>query len=326
MTPTKRAGLKVFVAGATGALGSQLIPQLIEAGHEVIGMTRTESKAGRVRALGAVPVIADALDPVAVGRAVSEAEPDAIVHELTALTDLSSFRNIDKAFEMTNRLRTEGTDNLLSAGRAAGIEKFVIQSFAGWPFAKTGGPVKSEEDPLDPNPPKKMAGTLAAIEYLEREVSGVNDQGWAIGTVLRYGGFYGPGTSLSSDPESAQTQMILGRRWPLVGEGNGITSFIHISDAAAATVRALDGDHPGIYNVVDDEPAPFSEWMPVFAETVGARPPRRVPKWVGRLAGGEVAVGMMTEMRGASNAKAKRELGWEPRYASWRQGFAEGLG
>jgi nucleoside-diphosphate-sugar epimerase len=318
--------MKVFVAGATGALGKQLIPQLTDAGHEVVGMTRSETKVDMIRALGADPVVADALDPVAVGRAVSEAEPDAIIHELTALTDLSSFRNIDKTFEMTNRLRTEGTDNLLSAGRAAGIEKFVIQSFAGWPFAKTGGPIKSEDAPLDTHPPKKMTETLDAIRYLEREVTAINDQGWATGTVLRYGGFYGPGTSLSSDPESPQMKMIRKRQWPIVGDGNGITSFIHIADAAAATVKALDGDHPGIYNVTDDEPAPFSEWMPVAAHTVGAPPPRRIPKWLGRLAGGEVAVGMMTEMRGASNAKAKRELGWKPRYASWRQGFAEGLG
>jgi nucleoside-diphosphate-sugar epimerase len=318
--------MKVFLAGATGALGKQLIPQLGDAGHEVIGMTRSEGKADLVRGLGAVPVVADALDPQAVGRAVSEAEPDAIIHELTALSEMKGFRNPDKTFATTNRLRTEGIDNLLSAGRAAGITKFVAQSYTSWPYAPVGGPIKTEEDPLNPDPPKKMSESLAAIRYLEAEVSGINEQGWATGTVLRYGGFYGPGTSLSAEPGSPHTELIRKRQWPIVGDGSGIMSFIHIADAAAATVKALEGDHPGIYNVVDDDPAPFSEWVPRVAEAVGGPPPRRVPKWLGRIAGGEVGVSMMTEMRGASNAKAKRELGWKPRYASWRQGFAEGLG
>lgn len=313
--------MKIFVAGATGALGKALIPQLVANGHEVVGMTRSEGKADLVRSLGAQPVVADALDPEAVGRAVSEAAPEAIVHQLTALESLDP-RHFDRSFALTNRLRTEGTDHLLSAGRAAGVRRFVAQSYAGWPFARTGGPVKSEDDPLDPDPPESFRNTLAAIRYLEDAVAGAD---WTDGIVLRYGGFYGPGTGFATNPPGEQTEAIRKRRFPIVGDGAGVWSFIHIADAAAATVSAVEHGPPGVYNVVDDEPAPVSEWLPVAAEALGAKRPMRVPRWVGRLLAGEAVTIMMTEVRGASNAKAKRELDWSLRYPSWRQGFAEGL-
>jgi len=315
--------MKVFVAGATGALGRQLIPQLAANGHEVVGMTRSEAKRELVRDLGARPAVADALDPEAVGRVVSEAEPDAIVHQLTALSGSLDPRHFDRDFAATNRLRTAGTDNLLSAGRAAGTRRFVAQSFAGWPFARTGGSVKTEEDPLDPDPPAAFRATLEAIRYLERMVIGA---GWVEGIVLRYGGFYGPGTGFSLDPPGEQVEAIRKRRFPQVGDGSGIWSFIHIEDAATATVAALERGPGGVYNVVDDDPAPVSEWLPAAAQAVGAKRPIRIPRWLGRLAAGEAVTIMMTEVRGASNHKAKRELDWRPRYASWRQGFAEGLG
>ena len=310
--------MKVFLAGATGAIGKQLVPQLVQAGHEVTGMTRSRDKADLVRSLGARPVVADALDPEAVGRAVSEAEPDAIVHELTAIPPQLDMRNIDRSFALTNRLRTEGTGHLLSAARAAGVERFVAQSFAGWPYAAEGGPVKSEDDPLDPNPPANIAQTLAAIRHLEQAVTEAG------GIVLRYGGFYGPGTNMSVDPPGEMVEMIRGRKVPLVGDGGGVWSFVHVEDAAAATVKAPERGEPGIYNVVDDEPAPVSEWLPGIASAVGAKPPRRVPRAIARLLAGEAAVRMMTESRGASNAKAKSELGWRPRYPSWREGFVPG--
>jgi nucleoside-diphosphate-sugar epimerase len=315
--------MKVFVAGATGALGRQLIPQLVARGHEVAGMTRTEAKRDLIAALGAQPVVADALDAEAVGEAVSRAEPDAIIHQLTALSDLSNLRNMDRAFAATNRLRREGTDHLLSAARAVGARRFVAQSFGGWPYARQGGPVKTEEDPLDPDPPKTIREILDAIRYLEKAVLGADP---IEGIALRYGGFYGPGTSLGLDPVGEQVEAVQKRRFPIVGSGDGILSFIHIEDAATATVAALESGRPGVYNVVDDEPAPAREWLPVLSEAVGAKPPRRVPRWVGRLMAGEALTTMMTEARGGSNEKAKRELGWWPRYANWREGFATGLG
>jgi 2-alkyl-3-oxoalkanoate reductase len=315
--------MKVFVAGATGALGKQLIPHLVANGHEVTGMTRSESKRDLIAGLGATPVVADALDPDAVGQAVSEAAPDAIVHQLTALSDeVGNIRNIDRTFAATNRLRREGTDHLLSAARAVGSRRFVAQSFGGWPYAREGGPVKTEEDALDPDPPKTIRETLAAIRYLEGAVVGAEP---IEGIALRYGGFYGPGTSLGLDPVGEQVEAVQRRRFPIVGSGEGMLSFIHIEDAAMATIAALESGRSGVYNVVDDEPAPAREWLPALAEAVGAKPPRRVPRWVGRLLAGEALTTMMTEARGASNAKAKRELGWQPRYASWRQGFATGL-
>ena len=314
--------MKIFVAGATGALGKQLVPQLVAKGHAVVGMTRSESKTDQLRELGAQPVVADALDPDAVAQAVAGAEPEVIVHQLTALSGSPDMRRPDRFFEVTNRLRTEGTDHLLAAGRAVGARRFVAHSYAGWPFARVGGPVKSEDDPLDPNPPAGIRATHAAIRYLEDAVTSAD---WAVGIVLRYGGFYGPGTSVSSDPRAEMSENIRKRKLPIVGDGGGVWSFIHIADAASATVAAIESGRPGIYNVVDDEPAPVRDWIPALADALGAKPPRRLPRWLGRLAAGETATAFMTEIRGASNAKAKRELGWEPRYPSWRQGFAQGL-
>jgi nucleoside-diphosphate-sugar epimerase len=314
--------MKIFVAGATGALGKQLVPQLVERGHEVVGMTRSGAKAALVEEQGARAAIADGLDPEAVAQAVAAAEPEVIVHEMTALAGDLSMRNIDRTFAQTNRLRTEGTDHLLSAGRAVGVRRFVVQSFAGWPFARVGGPVKTEEDPLDPSPPKGLRETFAAIHHLEDAVSGAD---WTEGIVLRYGGFYGPGTSFDP-PDGQQVEMVRKRKFPLVGDAGGIWSLIHIADAAAATVAAAEHGERGIYNIVDDEPAPVSEVLPYAAQVMGVKPPRRFPKWLARLMAGEAGVVMMTEIRGASNAKAKRELGWELRYPSWRQGFAAELG
>jgi nucleoside-diphosphate-sugar epimerase len=314
--------MKVFVAGATGALGKQLVPLLVANGHDVVGMTRSESKRDLVQSLGARPVVADALDADAVGQAVGEAEPDVIVHQLTAIPMDFNPKHFDRVFAATNRLRTEGTDNLLSAGKAAGITRFVAQSNA-VVYARTGGPIKVEGDPVDDDPPAAMSQTVAAGLYLEAAVTAAP---WTEGLALRYGGFYGPGTSVALDPPSSMIEMVRKRRFPIIGQGNGIWSFIHIVDAATATLAAVEGGPAGIYNIVDDEPAPVSEWAPALAAAVGAKRPLRVPRWLGRLAGGEVAVTMMTEFRGAANDKAKRELGWQLLYPSWRKGFVEGLG
>jgi nucleoside-diphosphate-sugar epimerase len=315
--------MKVFVAGATGALGRVLVPQLVAGGHEVVGLTRTPSKQDLLRRLGARPAVADALDPDAVARAVAEAEPEVIVHQLTALSRSIDMRHLERDFAETNQLRTEGTDHLLAAGRAVGVRRFVAQSFAGWPSARTGGPVKTEADPLDPAPPAGLRTMLDALRHLEDAVTGA---GWTEGVVLRYGGFYGPGTSFGVKPEGEHVALIRKRKFPVVGSGAGMWSFIHIEDAATATVAAIEHGERGIYNVVDDEPAPVSVWLPAAAETLGAKPPRRLPRWLGRIAAGEAATVMMTEVRGASNEKAKRELGWSPRYRTWREGFARGLG
>jgi nucleoside-diphosphate-sugar epimerase len=311
--------MKVFVAGATGALGRQLVPRLVRAGHEVVGTTRSASKLDGLRELGATGVVADLLDPDQVARAVAEAEPEVIVHQLTALNRPFDVRHFDRTFEETNRLRTEATDHLLAAGHAVGVKRFIAQSFAGWPFARTGGRVKTEDDPLDPAPPAAMRGTLDAIRHLEDAVTGAD---WTEGIVLRYGGFYGPGTSLSREG-GEQIRQIRERKFPVVGSGAGVWSFIHIEDAAEATVAAVTRGAPGIYNIVDDDPAPVAQWLPAAARAVGAPPPRHVPRWFGRIVAGEAATVMMTEVRGASNEKAKRELGWQPRHASWREGFAE---
>ena len=320
--------MKVFVAGATGVLGRALVPQLVARGHEVVGMTRSASKQDLVRSLGARPVVADALDPDAVAQAVASAEPEVIVHELTALSGKMSVRDMrhperSAMATMTNRLRTEATDHLLAAGRAVGARRFVAQSFAAFRWARTGGPVQTEADPLDPNPPAALRAPLVGILHVERAVTTIE---WGEGLVLRYGGFYGPGTAISLAPDAPMAAPIRKRRFPIVGDGGGVWSHVHIDDAAAATVAAVDHGQPGIYNIVDDEPAPVREWLPVLASALDAKPPRRIPRWLGRLAAGETATLMMTEARGASNAKAKRELGWQPRYASWRQGFAQGLG
>jgi 2-alkyl-3-oxoalkanoate reductase len=281
-----------------------------------------------VRSLGARPVVADALDPDAVAQAVASAEPEVIVHELTALSGKLSARDMrhperSSAAIMTNRLRTEGTDHLLAAGRAVGALRFVAQSFAAFRWARTGGPVQTEADPLDPNPPAALRAPLVGILHVEQAVTTIE---WGEGLVLRYGSFYGPGTAISLAPDAVMAAPVRKRRFPIVGDGGGVFSHVHIDDAAAATVAAVDHGRPGIYNIVDDEPAPVREWLPVLAGALDAKPPRRIPRWLGRLAAGEAATLMMTDVRGASNAKAKRELGWEPRYASWRQGFAQGLG
>ena len=314
--------MKIFVAGATGAIGKRLVPLLVADGHEVVGMTRVEAKRDLLASLGAEAVVADALDADAVGRAVGEVEPDVIVHQLTAIPEATNPRRFDRVATPTNRLRTQGTDNLLSAGEAVGVKRIVAQSNA-IVYARTGGPIKSEDDPLDDAPPAAMRQSFAALRHLEAAVTGVS---WADGVVLRYGGFYGPGTSIALDPPGVHVEMVRKRRFPIVGKGTAIWPFVHIDDAARATVAAVEGGPAGVYNIVDDDPAPVSEWAPALAAAVGAKRPLRVPRWVGRLAGGEVADVMMTEMRGAANNKAKRELGWQLRYPSWRQGFVEGLG
>jgi 2-alkyl-3-oxoalkanoate reductase len=302
--------MRVFVVGASGAIGTRLVPQLIARGHEVIGTCRSPDKAEALRALGAEPLVLDALDARAVREAVATAEPDAIVHQATALADVKFSRNLDRSFAQTNRLRTEGTDNLLTAAREAGVTRFVAQSFASMRNAREGGMVKSEDDPLDPNPVKGTRETNAAMRHLEQAVT---DAG---GIVLRYGGFYGAANDGLIEP-------VRKRQFPIVGDGGGVFSFIHLDDAATATVLALEHDGPAIYNIVDDEPAPVREWLPVLADALGAKPPRRFPVWLARLFAGEPGVMLGTEARGASNAKAKRELGWTLRYPSWRQGFAE---
>jgi nucleoside-diphosphate-sugar epimerase len=311
----KELMMRVLVAGATGAIGKQLVPRLVEAGHEVHGMTRSESKQAMLHELGAVPVVADALDPDQVAEAVGRARPDVIVHQLTAIPARLDLRHFDRDFALTNRLRTEGTDHLLSAGQAVGVRRFVAQSHI-LSYARTGGPVKSEEDPLDTNPPREQRETLAAIRHLEEAVLGAR---WTEGVVLRYGHFYGPGTSLA--PGTEQVELVRRRKFPLVGDGGGLWSFIHVADAAEATVAAIEHGSRGVYNVVDDDPAPVVKWLPALAQELGAKKPIRVPRFIGRLFAGEAGVVMMTELRGASNAKAKRELGWRPAHPSWRQGF-----
>ena len=299
--------MRVFVAGGTGALGRALVPALVTAGHQVTASTRSPGKAAQLRALGAEPVVADGLDRAAVIAAVKAAAPDVIVHEMTALSALSSFRKFDAQFAVTNELRTKGTDYLLEAAEASGVRRVVAQGYTGWPNQRSGGPVKTEDDPLDPTPAAEMRESLDAIRHLESAVTGAD---WTEGIVLRYGGFYGLGTSLA--PGGEQFEMLRKRKYPVVGNGAGVWSFVHIADAAEATVAAVEHGKRGVYNVVDDEPAPVAEWLPALAQAIGAPKPMRVPRLVGRLLAGEAAVVMMTEIRGASNAKAKRELGWHP--------------
>jgi nucleoside-diphosphate-sugar epimerase len=281
-------------------------------------MARGREKHAEVLAAGAQPVIADGLDRERVNKAMTSARPDVVVHQMTALGGDLDMRRFERTFAQTNRLRTEGTDHLLEGARAAGATRFVAQSFAGWPYAREGGPIKTEEDPLDPDPPAKLRTTLEAIRHLEAAVTGTVE---VDGLVLRYGGFYGPGTSLG--PDGVQTEMVRKRRFPIVGDGNGIWSLVHIDDVARATALAVERGEAGIYNVVDSEPAPVREWLPYLAGVVGARPPRRLPTWLARLVAGEHTVALMTTSRGASNAKAKRELDWELRHPTWRGGFKE---
>ncbi len=305
--------MRVFVAGATGAIGTRLVPQLIEHGHEVIGTYRSPGNAERVRALGAEPVALDLLDPRAVRRAVLQARPEAIIHQATALAAVRFGRSLDRSFGPTNRLRTEGTDALLAAAREAGVRRFIAQSFASYRYAREGGPVKTEDDPLDPDPPAMARETNAAMRHLDEAVTNAG------GIALRYGGFYGAAND-------GLVQPVRKRQFPVIGAGGGISSFIHLDDAAAATVLALDHDGAGVYNIVDDEPAPMSEWLPALAAALGAKPPRHVPLWLARLIAGQGMVMMASGSRGASNTKAKRELGWTLRYPSWRQGFAAAYG
>ena len=320
--------MNVFVAGATGVLGRQLVPQLVARGHTVVGMTRSASKQDLVRGLGARPVVADALDPDAVAQAVASAEPQVIVHQLTALSGKMSIRDArhpdrSSMATMTNRLRTEATDHLLAAGRAVGARRFVAQSFGAFRWARTGGPVLTEADPLDPDPPAPLRPVVEGLLYLEQAVTTIE---WGDGLALRYGGFYGPGTAISLAADAQMAAPVRARRFPIIGDGGGVFSHVHIDDAAAATAVAVEQGAPGIYYIVDDEPAPVREWLPALASALDAKPPRRIPRWLGRLAAGEAATLIMTDARGASNEKAKRELGWKPRYANWRQGFAQGLG
>jgi nucleoside-diphosphate-sugar epimerase len=300
--------MRVFVAGASGAIGTRLVPQLIDRGHQVIGTFRSPGNAERVRALGAEPIALDLLDARAVRRVVLETGPEAIIHQATALADVRFGRSLDRSFGPTNRLRTEGTDALLAAAREAGVRRFVAQSFASYRYAREGGPVKAEDDPLDPSPPAMARQTNAAMSHLDQAVT---DAG---GIALRYGGFYGASNDGLVKP-------VRKRQLPIIGDGVGVSSFIHLDDAAAATVLALEHDLVGIYNIVDDEPAPMREWLPALAQALGAKPPRHVPLWLAGLVAGKGAVMMAVESRGASNAKAKRELGWTLRYPSWRQGF-----
>jgi nucleoside-diphosphate-sugar epimerase len=310
----------VFVAGASGAIGMRLVPLLVERGYAVVAMTRHEGNTDRLRALGADPVVADGLDRDAVLQAVMRAEPDAVIHEMTALRSIAGLRRFDTDFAVTNRLRTEGTDNLVAAALAAGAHRFVAQSYGGWTYDPRGDRAKQESDPLNPDPPAQQRRSLAAIRHLERTVLHADGLD---GIVLRYASFYGPGTGFAAD--GVIVPMLRKRQFPIIGDGGGVWSFIHVEDAAAATVAALELAEPGVYNIADDHPAPVASWLPELARAVGAKPPRRVPVWIGRMAAGEVGVSMMTRMRGLSNAKAKRELGWQPVYASWRQGFRFGL-
>ncbi|MEO3827795.1 NAD(P)-dependent oxidoreductase [Actinomadura sp. B10D3] len=307
--------MKVLVAGATGAMGKELLPRLVDAGNKVFAMVRSDSAEAEAARLGAVPVIADALDRAQVEAAVRKADPEVIVHQLTAIGRIDT-RRFERSFAATDRLRIEGTDNLLAAARAVGVRRFVAQSNGAFTYARTGGPVKSEEDPLDRSPVAPMASMIAAIEHLEKAVL---DAGWTEGIVLRYGAFYGPGTSMA--PGSEQLEMIRKRRFPIVGDGGGVWSFVHIADAAEATLAAVENGGRGVYNIVDDDPAPVAEWLPAVAAMLGAKKPMRVPRFVGRLAAGEAGVVLMTGLRGASNAKARRELGWHPAHPTWREGL-----
>ena len=307
--------MRVLVVGATGAVGRQLVPQLVTAGHQVSATTRSPAKLDALRAAGADPLVLDGLDASAVGAAVARTEPAVIVHEMTAIPADMNFRKFGQTFAATNELRTAGLDHLLSAAKAQGVHRLIAQSFAGWPNARAGGSVKTEDDPLDPDPPAAMRTTLDALRYLENAVTTAPLDG----LVLRYGSLYGPGSS------ETFVRLLRRRQVPVIGSGAGVWSFLHVTDAAAATVAAVERGAPGIYNVADDEPAPVAEWLPVMARAAGAKPPLHVPAWVGRLAAGEAGLSIMTQVRGCSNAKAKRELGWQPVWPTWRAGFDGGL-
>jgi nucleoside-diphosphate-sugar epimerase len=305
--------MKVLVVGASGAIGRYLVPQLVAKGHHVVGTSRTADRHERLKGLGAEPIVLDVFDRGLVRETVLRLEPEAIIHQATALTGVSDFKHFDRSFHITNELRTRGTDALLAAAQEAGVRRFIAQSYAGWPAGRGGSRLKTEDDPLDPEPVAAMQETLNAIKHLERVVTAAG------GVVLRYGGLYGA-------PDDAMLDLVRKRRFPIVGDGGGIWSFVHLEDAAAATVLALDHGAPGVYNIVDDDPAPVSEWLPALAAALGAPPPRRIPRWLGRLAAGESGIALMCEVRGALNEKAKRELGWTLRYPSWRSGFVASYG
>ncbi|HZT45211.1 MAG TPA: NAD(P)-dependent oxidoreductase [Gaiellaceae bacterium] len=306
--------MRVFVAGGSGAIGRRLVPQLVARGHEVFASTTRAEKIPALRTLGAEALVMDGLDEASVGEAVARAEPEVIVHQMTALAGVGDLKHFDEVFALTNELRTKGTDNLLAAGEAAGVRRFVAQSYTGWPNAREGGPVKAEADPLDPAPPKNQSRTLEAIRRLELTVLNAPLEG----IVLRYGSLYGPGAS------DELVELVRRRKLPIVGDGRGVWSWVHVDDAASATVAAIERGRRGKLNIVDDEPAPVAEWLPYLARALGAKPPRRVPAGLARLVVGEVGVSMMTRIRGSSNEKAKRELGWTPRWI-WREGFRHGL-
>ncbi len=309
--------MNVLIAGATGAVGSRLIPLLLAGGHRVAALTRSAPKAEVVARMGAIAMTVDAFDARAVRSAVREARPEVVVDELTALGNAIDLVHFNRTFATTNRLRTEALDLLLSAAEESGARRFIAQSYCGWPYAKTGGPVKTEDDPLDPDPPREMRRNLDAIRHLELSVVGSRA---LEGVALRYGAFYGPGSGLFDGPIIAQLRA---RRAPMIGDGGGFWSFLHLDDAASATATAVETGAPGVYNIVDDEPAPARAWLPALAAMLGAKPPRRIPAWVARIAVGEPLVDMMTRSRAGSNLKAKEALGWRPVFASWRQGFAE---
>ncbi|WP_129669742.1 NAD-dependent epimerase/dehydratase family protein [Phytoactinopolyspora endophytica] len=307
--------MRIFVAGASGVIGRGLLPALVKAGHDVAGTTRSSAKAEQVRLAGAEAVVVDALDREAVVEAVSRFRPDVVIHQLTAI-GATDFKKFDESYATTNRLRTEGVDYLVEAAQAAGVRRFIAQSFTGWPNARTGGWVKDEDDPLDQHPAPASVKSLEAIRHTESAVTGAAD---LEGVVLRYGVLYGPGTAFGPGGEMIET--VAKRKMPVVGGGTGVFSFVHVADAAAATVAAVERGRPGIYNIVDDEPAPVTEWLPYLAEAIGAKRPARVPAWLVKPMLGEFGVATMTTTRGSSNAKAKRELDWAPTYPSWKQGF-----
>ena len=312
--------MRIFVAGGTGAVGSRLVPLLVAKGHSVVATARSTGGQRRLYELGAEPVAMDGLDRAAVEQAVGLAEPEVVIHEMTGLSGFTDIKHFDDGFALTNRLRTEGTDNLLAAAEAAGARRLIAQSFGNWNYPRSGSPVKREEAGLDPDPPAAMRRSLAAIEYLEAAVTGSEALD---GIALRYANLYGPGTGWSEGGSYAE--LVRKRKMPIIGDGTGVWSFVHVDDAARATAAAVEGAAPGIYNIADDEPARVSVWLPEVARALGARPPRRIPRWLGRLAVGEVGVSFFTQIRGAANAKAKRELKWEPLFSSWRDGFRHGL-
>lgn len=307
---------RVFVAGATGAVGRRLIPALVARGYDVTAMTHSTERAAALRAAGATPVVADALQAGSMRDAVTGASPDVIVHQLTSLAGVRSYRNFDAAFAMTNRLRTEGTDNLLAAAREAGVRRFVAQSYGGWTYERSGSSLKTEEDALDPTPPRTQQRTLDAIRYLEHALATADG---ITAIALRYGSLYGPGTNLG--PQGEFVELVRKRRLPIIGDGGGVWSFLHVDDAASAAIAAIENGEGGVYNVADDDPAPVATWLPELARLIGAKPPMHVPRWVGYLAAGEATVSMMTRVRGISNAKARHLLHWQPAFPSWREVF-----